>query len=143
MAVQDRDYWKDRVSVPGEVRKVHKSGKPTGAWRRLALVALLGLGAVWFVQSHNGFGRLAERVPTLPIALNDVRASLNRTLGKLTETKNSNKTAPTADESSEKKKWFYDQIVGFGADAKAGLSIDNPFYGLQNAVNALSQSALN
>jgi len=142
MVVQDRDGWKDRVSVPGEVRKVHKSEKPIRTKRRLALVAFLGLCAFWFVQSLDGFGGLADRVTPLPTALKGVRASLEQSLGKLFKAEDDNQMAPLANELSETKRLFYDQIVGFGADAKARLSIDEAFEGLKDAMNGFWQNAL-
>ncbi|HYE36887.1 HAMP domain-containing sensor histidine kinase [Methylocaldum sp.] len=142
MVVQDRDYWKNRVSVPGEMREVHKSGKPIRTKRRLAFVVFFGFCAFWLVQSHDGFGGFADRVTTLPTALKGVRASLEQTPDKLLKAESDNKMGSLVNELSEKKKLFYDQIVGFAADAKARLSIDEAFQGLQDAVNGFWQDAL-
>lgn len=144
MVVQDQDYWKDRVSVPGEVPKVHKSEKTVRTKCRLVLAALLGLSALGLVlvQSHGGFGGLADRVTPLPAALQDIHASVEQALGKLFRAEDDDKLTPLVNELSEKKKRFYDRIADFGAKAKARLSIDETFYGLEDAVDGFWQDGL-
>jgi two-component system sensor histidine kinase GlrK len=142
MVVQDRDCLKDRVSVPGEVRKLHKAGKPIRTKRRLALAAFLGLSAFWLAQSLDGLGRFADRLTPLSTALKDARASFEHALSGLLNAEGDSQMAPLADESSGKEKLFDDRIVGVGTDAKARLSIDDAFQGLQDAVNGFWQGAL-
>lgn len=142
MVVQDRDYWKDRISVPGEVRKVHKSGKPVATKRRLALVVFLVLGTFWLVQSHDGFDRLAVRVTALPIGLKGVRASLEQTLGELLKVGGDNKAMLLVNELSEKERLIYEQIAGFTANAEVRLPVDDAFQGLQDALNTFWQEVL-
>ncbi len=105
MVVQDRDHWMDRISVPGEVRKVPRSRKPEPTTWRLMLVVFLVLGLFYLMQSHDGFGWFADRVTTL---LNEL---------------------------SHSERLIYEQIVGYRADPKVGLPVYKAFQSLQEGLN--------
>lgn len=143
MVVRDRDYSKDRVSVPGERRKVHRPGKTVGTvWRRLALSAFLGLGVFWLLPDHGGLDRLAYRITALPAALTGAPASIEPKQGGLSRDEVHDKISPLVEKLSDKKKPIYDRIVGFGTDLKLSLSIDEAVRRLEDAMAEFRQGAL-